>query len=129
MSGIRHGNGLRQRTRGERLDHFRTQEGGGPEGRRLNTGGEKTLQRCDLCVQFLGPALRLRLPVLAVALGDSPLVGACLLLFLPPSSGIGLCLPLLLPLHLGPDAYHAIGTTTHVVQALPKRTGCPHNQV
>jgi hypothetical protein len=126
---IRHGDGLRQRTRCERLDHFRAQEGGRLEGRRLDTGGENTLQRRDPRLQFLGPALCLRLPVLAMALGDSPLVGACLLFFLPASSGLGLRLPLLLPLHLGPDAYHATGTTTHVVQALPKRTGCPHNQV
>ncbi|MEV6995379.1 hypothetical protein AB0N87_40575 [Streptomyces sp. NPDC093228] len=43
-----------------------------------------------------------------------------MLRFLSPSSGFCFDLTLLLPLHLGPDADHATGTTTHVLQALPK---------
>ncbi|MFF1448912.1 hypothetical protein ACFVYF_12285 [Streptomyces sp. NPDC058274] len=93
------------------------------------------MQRRDLRVQFLGTAQRFRLPVLAMALGSSPLVGPRLLGFLTPLSGFGFQLALLLPLHLSPHADNTSRATTHALQALPRtltaerHVGCPHNQL
>jgi hypothetical protein len=55
-----------------------------------------------------------------VALGDAPLIGACLLRLLSLLSGFGFRLALLLSLHFSPDADKTGGSTTHVVQALPE---------
>ncbi|GGV52005.1 hypothetical protein GCM10010293_64010 [Streptomyces griseoflavus] len=130
MLEVRHGDGLRQGPRSEGLDFLGPQEGSGPEGRSPAARGEETLQRCDLCVQFLRAAPGLRLPVLAMAPVGSPLIRPRLLFLLSAPSGFGFQLPLLLPLHLGPDADETGGTTTHVLQALPKaRFGCPRNHL
>lgn len=120
VTEVRHGHGPRQGARSEGLDILRAHERGRSERRSLATRGEKTLQRGDVSVQFLRAAQGLRLPVLAVVLDRSPLIGTCLLRFLPLPSGFGLQLALLLPLHLGPDADRATGASTHVLQALPK---------
>lgn len=73
------------------------------------------MQRGDLSVQFLGAAQGFCLAVLAVVLDRSPLIGTCLLRFLPLPSCFGLHLALLLPLHFGPDADRATGASTHVL--------------
>jgi hypothetical protein len=87
------------------------------------------LQRRNLRVQFLRASQSLCLPVLAVALGGSLLVDPRLPFLLPLPSGLGLQLALLLSLHLSPDADKTSRATTHVLQALPKALGCPHNQL
>ncbi|MFD5075324.1 hypothetical protein [Streptomyces sp. NPDC058371] len=135
MLEIRHGHGLRQRPGSEGLDLLASQEGGRPEPGRSATRGKQALQRRDLRVQFLGTTQRFCLPVLAMTLGSSPLVGPRLLRFLSPLSGFGFPLALLLPLHLGPHADGTSRATTHVLQALPRtftaerHVGCPHNQL
>ncbi|GGV01573.1 hypothetical protein GCM10010211_81070 [Streptomyces albospinus] len=87
------------------------------------------MQRLNLCVQFLSAASRFCLPVLTVTLESLTLAGTCLLRFLSPSSGFGLHLALLLPLHLSPCADQAIRATTHMLRALPKAVGYPDNQL
>ncbi|MDX3498407.1 hypothetical protein ACKI1I_32770 [Streptomyces turgidiscabies] len=135
MTEIRHGYGLRQRPWSEGLNILGSHERDSPEGRSPATRGEQTLQRRDLRVQFPGAAQSLCLSVFAVTLSGSPLVGPRFLFVLSPTAGFGFQLPLLLPLHLGPDADGTSRATTHVLQALPRTGaaercfGCPRNQL
>lgn len=119
VAEIGHGHRLCQRSGSEGLYLLRPHEGGGPEGRRPATRGKKTLQGRNLRVQLLRAPQSLCLPVLAVALGSSPLVGPRLPLLLSPPSGFGFQLALLLPLHFSPDTDKTSRTTTHVLRALP----------
>ncbi|MCZ9349633.1 hypothetical protein NGM36_07455 [Streptomyces mutabilis] len=65
------------------------------------------------------------MPVLAVTPVSSASVGPRLLFLLPPPSGFGFHLPLLLPLHFGPDADKTSRPTTHALHALPKALAVP----